>query len=85
MAEMFRLLKEFTASRTLKKVLIREEARHPITKHVNSISFIRKEGEKSVKDNEVVDKSVMEPDRLDAAVPPKEVDKVNKAASQKCR
>ncbi|GJZ26138.1 putative reverse transcriptase domain-containing protein [Tanacetum coccineum] len=39
MAVMFELLKELTTSRTPKKVLVREEARHPITKHVNSISL----------------------------------------------
>ncbi|GKE32451.1 hypothetical protein Tco_1451773 [Tanacetum coccineum] len=33
MAEMFGLLKELTTSRTPKKILMREEARHPITKN----------------------------------------------------
>ncbi|GJZ92422.1 zinc finger, CCHC-type containing protein [Tanacetum coccineum] len=41
MAEMFGLLKELTANRTPEKILIREEARHLITKNVNSISLIR--------------------------------------------
>ncbi|GJS45331.1 hypothetical protein Tco_0595452 [Tanacetum coccineum] len=40
-AEMFGLLKELIASKTLEKILIREEARHPITKNINSISHIR--------------------------------------------
>ncbi|GJY11359.1 hypothetical protein Tco_0379544 [Tanacetum coccineum] len=82
MAKMFGLLKELTAIRTPKKVLIREEARHPITKHVNSISLIRVEVEKNVKDNEVVNESVLEPDTSDAAVPLKEVDKVNGAENR---
>ncbi|GJV91362.1 hypothetical protein Tco_1539175 [Tanacetum coccineum] len=49
MTEMFRLLKELTTSRTPKKVLIREEARFPITKNVNSISLTRGEEERSNK------------------------------------
>ncbi|GJZ98246.1 zinc finger, CCHC-type containing protein [Tanacetum coccineum] len=52
MVEMFRLLKELTASRTLEK------------------------------GNEVVDKNVMEPDKSDATVPPKEVDKMNGAENR---
>ncbi|GJY03657.1 hypothetical protein Tco_0369597 [Tanacetum coccineum] len=60
MAEMFRLLKELAASRTLGKVLVREEARHHITKHVNSISLIRMEEEKSVKNNEVDDENIVD-------------------------
>ncbi|GJY83901.1 hypothetical protein Tco_0497277 [Tanacetum coccineum] len=43
--EMFGLLKELTSSRALEKVLIREEAKHPVTKNVNSISLIRGEEE----------------------------------------
>ncbi|GKE18017.1 MAK10-like protein, partial [Tanacetum coccineum] len=49
MAEMFRLLKELTTSRAPKKVLIREEAKSPVTKSVNSISLIREGEEKSDK------------------------------------
>ncbi|GKD89589.1 MAK10-like protein, partial [Tanacetum coccineum] len=56
MAEMFGLLKELIASRNLKKVLVREEARNPITKHVNSISLIRMKEEKSVGNNKMVGK-----------------------------
>ncbi|GJV11135.1 hypothetical protein Tco_1352676 [Tanacetum coccineum] len=43
MTEMFGLLKELTTSRTSKKVLIREEAKFPVTKNVNSISILREE------------------------------------------
>nr|GEU60307.1 hypothetical protein [Tanacetum cinerariifolium] len=46
MTEMFGLLKELSASRTPEKVLIREEARHPIIKGVNFIFVIRVEEEK---------------------------------------
>ncbi|GKA14577.1 MAK10-like protein [Tanacetum coccineum] len=74
MAEMFRLLKELTASRTPKKVLVREEARHPITKHINSISLIRMEEEKSVGNNGVVGKNIVEPNKSIVAETLKEVD-----------
>ncbi|GKF18889.1 hypothetical protein Tco_0063807 [Tanacetum coccineum] len=77
MAEMFGLLKELTASRTLEKVLIREEARYPISKNVNSISLIRMEEEKNVENNRPVDKSVVEPSKSDEQEPPKEVHKTN--------
>ncbi|GJT80627.1 hypothetical protein Tco_1054969 [Tanacetum coccineum] len=60
MAEMFRLLKELTASQTSERV----------------------EEENNVEGNEVVNKNVMEPDRSDAAVPPKEVDKMNGAGNR---
>ncbi|GJU45016.1 MAK10-like protein [Tanacetum coccineum] len=49
MTEMFRLLKELTTSRTHKKVMIREEAKFPITKNVNSISLAKGEEERSNK------------------------------------
>nr|GEY41983.1 hypothetical protein [Tanacetum cinerariifolium] len=47
--EMFGLLKELTTNRAPEKVLIREEAKFPITKNVNSISFTRGEEETSEK------------------------------------
>ncbi|GJT94102.1 hypothetical protein Tco_1082947 [Tanacetum coccineum] len=49
MTEMFRLLKELTTSKTPEKVLIREEAKFPVTKNVNSISLAREEEERSDK------------------------------------
>ncbi|GKC85166.1 hypothetical protein Tco_1140883 [Tanacetum coccineum] len=48
MTKMFRLLKELTTSRTPEKVLIREEAKFPVTKNVNSISIAREEEERGV-------------------------------------
>ncbi|GKF15170.1 hypothetical protein Tco_0056632, partial [Tanacetum coccineum] len=45
MTEMLGLLKELTNSRAPKKVLIREEAKSPVTKSVNSISLVREEEE----------------------------------------
>ncbi|GJZ28191.1 MAK10-like protein [Tanacetum coccineum] len=41
MAEMFGLLKELSMSRAPEKVLIREEAKSPVTKNVNSISLTK--------------------------------------------
>ncbi|GJW83528.1 hypothetical protein Tco_0156673 [Tanacetum coccineum] len=51
MAEMFGLLKELTTSRAPEKVLIREEAKYPITKNVNSISLARGEEEMNDEDD----------------------------------
>ncbi|GJY98876.1 hypothetical protein Tco_0516306 [Tanacetum coccineum] len=51
MAEMFELLKELTTSRAPKKVLIREEAKSPITKNVNSMSLARGEEERNGNDD----------------------------------
>ncbi|GKB71886.1 hypothetical protein Tco_0933298 [Tanacetum coccineum] len=47
MTEMFGLLKKLTTSRTPEKVLIREEAKFPVTKNVNSISLTKGEEEGS--------------------------------------
>ncbi|GJW23374.1 hypothetical protein Tco_0033996 [Tanacetum coccineum] len=66
MAEMFVLLKELTASRTPKKVLVREEARHPVSKNVNTISLFKMEKEKNTKNNKVVDKNSIELSELNA-------------------
>ncbi|GKB00246.1 hypothetical protein Tco_0828239 [Tanacetum coccineum] len=52
--EMFRLLKELMTSKALEKVLIREEAKFPVTKNVNSISLARREEEKNDKTDETL-------------------------------
>ncbi|GJZ54611.1 zinc finger, CCHC-type containing protein [Tanacetum coccineum] len=59
MREMFGLLKELTTSKALEKVLIREEAKHSVTKNINSISLIRGEEEMNVDDNATSDDSVI--------------------------
>ncbi|GKE71429.1 hypothetical protein Tco_1529501 [Tanacetum coccineum] len=64
MAEMFRLLKDLTISRTPKKVLVREKARNPITKCVNAISLVKMKKDKNIKNNKVVDKSIIEASEL---------------------
>nr|GEV33446.1 hypothetical protein [Tanacetum cinerariifolium] len=74
--EMFRLFKELTTSRTPKKVLVREEAKHPITKHVNVIYLVKIEKEKIVKNKEVVDKIIIEPSELNVVKPIKLVEKM---------
>ncbi|GJW92173.1 putative ribonuclease H-like domain-containing protein [Tanacetum coccineum] len=63
MTEMFRLLKELTVNRTPKKVLIKEEAGHPVTKNVNSISLVKKGEEKSTKDEAILDDISGKPDK----------------------
>ncbi|GJU58612.1 hypothetical protein Tco_1236378 [Tanacetum coccineum] len=62
MTEMFGLLKELTLNRTPEKVLIREEATHPVTKNVNSISLVRTREEKSTKDKAIFDDISGKPD-----------------------
>ncbi|GKC85708.1 MAK10-like protein [Tanacetum coccineum] len=47
MTEMFGLLKELTTSKIPEKVLIRHEAKFPVTKNVNSISLTKGEEERS--------------------------------------
>nr|GEV50366.1 hypothetical protein [Tanacetum cinerariifolium] len=53
MVEMFGLFKELKTSRAPKKVLIREEAKSPVTKNINSISLTKREEGRNG-DNEVV-------------------------------
>nr|GEY76190.1 hypothetical protein [Tanacetum cinerariifolium] len=71
MAEMFGLHRELTTNRTPENVLIMKEARHPITKDVNSISLVRMEEEENGENNVQIDKSVMEPGKSDEEEPPK--------------
>nr|GEV06861.1 MAK10-like protein [Tanacetum cinerariifolium] len=82
MIEMFELLKELTTSITLENVLIREEARNLVTKNVNSISLIKGEEEKSVKDNAMSGDSIENLDGSDAVVPLKEVKKEYEAGNR---
>nr|GEW04307.1 hypothetical protein [Tanacetum cinerariifolium] len=62
MAEMFRLLKELTTSRAPKKVLIKEVAKSPITKNINSISLARGKEEKNDNDYMAADDDINETD-----------------------
>ncbi|GKD24563.1 hypothetical protein Tco_1230777 [Tanacetum coccineum] len=77
MTDMFGLLKELSASQTLEKVLIREEARHPITKNINSISVILEEEEKGVVNNTAIIESIVEPRKSEEEEPPKKASMTN--------
>ncbi|GKF15411.1 hypothetical protein Tco_0056873 [Tanacetum coccineum] len=72
MTEMIRLLKELTTSRAPEKVLIREEAKFPITKNVNSISLANKDEERSNERKEIPE-NTEKPTKTEIETPPKEV------------
>ncbi|GKA13503.1 MAK10-like protein [Tanacetum coccineum] len=76
MTEMFGLLKELTTSKTPEKVLIREEAKFPITKNVNSISLAREVEEKSDKTDVTPENTEMP---TEIKIPVKEVEMNNEA------
>ncbi|GKB14837.1 zinc finger, CCHC-type containing protein [Tanacetum coccineum] len=76
MAEMFGLLKELTTSRAPEKVLIREEAKSPVTKNVNSISLARGEEERNDNDDMEADGVI---NGTDTEMPLKEAEKETKA------
>nr|GEV72001.1 hypothetical protein [Tanacetum cinerariifolium] len=60
MAEIFGLLKELTTSRAPEKVLIKEEAKSPVIKNVNSISLAKGEEERKDNDDMEVDGGINE-------------------------
>ncbi|GJR07737.1 zinc finger, CCHC-type containing protein [Tanacetum coccineum] len=78
MTEMFGLLKELTTSRNPEKVLIREEAKFPITKNVNSISLTKGEEERSNK-KEVTPDNTKRPIETEAEMPVKKSETKNEA------
>ncbi|GKE10181.1 MAK10-like protein, partial [Tanacetum coccineum] len=78
MTEMFGLLKELTTSRTPEKVLIREEAKFPVTKNVNSISLTKGEEERSNKAG-VTPNNTEKPTKIEMEMPVKEAEKINEA------
>ncbi|GJS32433.1 ribonuclease H-like domain-containing protein [Tanacetum coccineum] len=82
MAELFGLLKELTTNRALEKVLIREGAKSPITKNVNSISLTRGEEEKSDKDDVSTGDNIEKTIRLDTEMPVKEAETENGAENR---
>ncbi|GJW02562.1 hypothetical protein Tco_1561418 [Tanacetum coccineum] len=79
MAEMFGLLKELTTSRAPEKVLIREEAKYPVTKNVNSISLSRGKEEKNDEDNVTTGDGIEKTSGSDPKMPVKEAEKENEA------
>ncbi|GKE73959.1 hypothetical protein Tco_1536000, partial [Tanacetum coccineum] len=78
MTEMFRLLKELMTNRTPEKVLIREEAKFPITKNVNSISLTKGEEERSNK-TEVTPDNTKKPSETKTEMAVREVEAMNGA------
>ncbi|GJU75554.1 MAK10-like protein [Tanacetum coccineum] len=76
MTEMFGLLKELTTSKTPEKVLIRNEAKVPVTKNVNSISLARGEEEGSDKTDETLNNTV-KPTVTKTEIPVKEAKRSN--------
>ncbi|GKB17360.1 hypothetical protein Tco_0851283, partial [Tanacetum coccineum] len=78
MTEMFGLLKELTTSRNPEKVLIREEAKFPVTKNVNSISLTKREEERSNK-KEVTPDNTKRPIETEAEMPVKKYETKNRA------
>ncbi|GJZ98784.1 MAK10-like protein [Tanacetum coccineum] len=81
MTEMFGLLKELTTSRTPEKVLIREEAKFPVTKNVNSISLARGEEERNDKTDETLDNTV-KPAKTETEIPLKEAERNNETKNK---
>ncbi|GJU03016.1 MAK10-like protein [Tanacetum coccineum] len=81
MTEMFGLLKELMTSRTPEKVLIREEAKFPVTKNVNSISLTKGEEERSNK-KEVIPNNTGKPTETEMEMPVKEAEMKNGAENR---
>ncbi|GJZ37197.1 zinc finger, CCHC-type containing protein [Tanacetum coccineum] len=82
MTKMFGLLKELTTSRTPKKVLIREEAKFPITKNVNYISLARGEEERSDKTDVETGNDIEKPIGTEMRMQVKEAEKKNEARKE---
>ncbi|GJV12892.1 MAK10-like protein [Tanacetum coccineum] len=76
MTNMFGLLKELTTSRTHEKVLIREEAKFPVTKNVNYISLTKGEEEWSNR-TKVTSDNAEKLTKTETETPVMEVEKIN--------
>ncbi|GJU63353.1 MAK10-like protein [Tanacetum coccineum] len=74
--EMFRLFKELTTSRTPEKVLIREKAKFPVTKNLNSISLTKGEEEGSNR-MKVTPDNTKKPTETETETLVMEVEKIN--------
>ncbi|GJW15218.1 hypothetical protein Tco_0019351 [Tanacetum coccineum] len=77
--KMFGLLKELTTSKAPEKVLIREEAKFPVTKNVNSISLTRGEQERSKKTNIKTGDDIEKSTRTEMKMPVREAEKEDEA------
>ncbi|GKE15412.1 zinc finger, CCHC-type containing protein [Tanacetum coccineum] len=76
-----RFLKELMTSRTPEKVLIREEAKIPVTKNINSISLVRGDEEGSDKMDETLD-NTMKPTVIETEKPVKEAERNNETKNK---
>ncbi|GKC24682.1 hypothetical protein Tco_1026832 [Tanacetum coccineum] len=76
MTEMFRLLKELTNSKTQEKVLIREEAKFPVIKNLNSISLTKEEEEGSDR-TKMTPSNAEKPSEIEMEMPVMEVEEIN--------
>ncbi|GJU00354.1 zinc finger, CCHC-type containing protein [Tanacetum coccineum] len=79
--KMFGFLKELTTSRAPEKVLIRKEAKFPVTKNVNSISLARGEEERSDKTDETLDNTV-KPTVTETEIPVMEAERSNETKNK---
>ncbi|GKE16411.1 putative reverse transcriptase domain-containing protein [Tanacetum coccineum] len=82
MTEMFELLKELTTNRAPEKVLIREEAKFPVTKNINSISLSRGEEERSKKTDVTTSDDIKKPTKTETKMPVKEAEKEDEAKKE---
>nr|GEY50170.1 reverse transcriptase domain-containing protein [Tanacetum cinerariifolium] len=60
---MLELVKKFTSSLMLNKVLVREENRPPVTKNINTISLCKDEKKKVEVEEKVIDKNMIKHDK----------------------
>ncbi|GJV71204.1 hypothetical protein Tco_1491199 [Tanacetum coccineum] len=79
MTEIFGLLKELTTSRTPEKVLIREEAKFPITKNINFISLAKNKEEENNKTDESRDNTKLP---TKTKIPIREAEAMNRAENR---
>ncbi|GJU95931.1 hypothetical protein Tco_1320687 [Tanacetum coccineum] len=82
MTEMFGLLKELTTNRAPEKVLIREEAKFPFTKNLNSISLSKEEEERSEKADVTADDDFEKPTKTETEMPVKKAIKEDEAENE---
>ncbi|GKE13604.1 hypothetical protein Tco_1417155 [Tanacetum coccineum] len=82
MTKMFGLFKELTTSRSSEKVLIREEAKFPVTKNVNSISLTIGEEERSKKTDVTTGEDIKKPTKTETEMPVKEVEKEDETENE---
>ncbi|GKB20915.1 zinc finger, CCHC-type containing protein, partial [Tanacetum coccineum] len=77
--DLFGLLKELTTYKAPEKVLIREEAKSPVTKNVNSISFAKGEEERNNDNDVATGDDIEKPSKTETGMPVKEAEKENEA------